>query len=125
MISNAEFLNEINNPVRNISVMVELYNSSTIIDCFFDWDKVKSVKIERNGEGKFFGYGVCQKATVNLIDTNRELNITTDNYIKIHFVQKVNMYLCIFEQNDGQCNMTYQNRHITSCGSCAIMTTRS
>lgn len=88
MISNAEFLNEINNPVRNISVMVELYNSSTIIDCFFDWDKVKSVKIERNGEGKFFGYGVCQKATVNLIDTNRELNITTDNYIKIHFGYK-------------------------------------
>ncbi len=86
MRQNVDFLTEINNPVRKIIVKVELYNnSSTLVKSFLPEDKLISVKIEKSGEGKFFGYGVCQKVNIKLIDTNKELNITTDNYFKVYY----------------------------------------
>lgn len=48
---------------------------------FKNTDAVKSVSIQRIGdEGKFFGYGICQKANIQLLDANRELNINS-NYV--------------------------------------------
>ena len=37
-------------------------------------------------ESKFFGFGICQKINVHLIDKDRELTITTSNYFKVGFV---------------------------------------
>lgn len=90
MIQNQEFLNEINNPVRQILAKVELYNSSTLVNTFTQEDKLISFKIERTGEGKFFGYGICQKINIKLIDINKELDITTDNFFRVNFGYKYN-----------------------------------
>jgi hypothetical protein len=37
------------------------------------------------GEGKFFGYGVCQKLNVKLRDVDRNINITTANTLEVEF----------------------------------------
>ena len=72
-----------NSPVRQVKGKVELYNGSTLLNTFTYRDRLKSFTVERVGEdSKFFGFGVCQKANIKLIDKNRELEITTDNSFK-------------------------------------------
>ena len=41
--------------------------------------------IERTGEGKFFGFGICQKLKVNLIDIEREITLTKEHTIDASF----------------------------------------
>lgn len=75
-------LNVWNSPVRTISAKVELSDSSTKIAEFTDKDVLKSFTIERMGEeGKFFGFGVCQKLKLNLIDPHLALNLNTNQYL--------------------------------------------
>lgn len=86
MIQNQDFLNEINNPVRKVWACVELRDSSsTLLQTFFKTDKLVSLKVDRVGEGKFFGFGVCQKLTLELLDTNREIEINSDCYFVVKF----------------------------------------
>lgn len=76
----------LNSPVRTIKARVELYEGSTLFDTFTYQDRLISFTVDRIGDSnKFFGYGVCQKINVKLIDTNRELNITTANRLVIAF----------------------------------------
>lgn len=75
----------INSPVRQIRARVELLEGSTLLNTFSYGNRLISLTVERAGEGKFFGYGVAQKANIKLIDTNRELNITTANTLEIVF----------------------------------------
>lgn len=74
----------INNPVRKFRAKAELYNGSALVSSFLYTDALKSFDIERVGESKFFGYGICQKANIKLIDVNRELEITTANSFKCY-----------------------------------------
>lgn len=70
--------------VRKIKAKVELYNGSTLVATYTQADKVISFDIQRVGEdGKFFGFGICQRLNVHLIDVQRELDISTANAIKI------------------------------------------
>lgn len=84
---NAEqcFLDCINSPVRNVRARVELYNGSTLISTFKYTDRLKSFTVERVGEGKFFGFGICQRLNVKIIDKDRELDITTANTFNVAF----------------------------------------
>lgn len=84
---NAEqcFLDCINSPVRNVRARVELYNGSTLISTFKYTDRLKSFTVERVGEGKFFGFGICQRLNVKIIDKDRELAITTANTFNVAF----------------------------------------
>lgn len=66
-------------PIRNIGARVDLYKESALAASFNKNGALKSFKVERVGEKKFFGFGICQKLNVHLIDKNRELSITTDN----------------------------------------------
>jgi hypothetical protein len=68
------------NAVRKINAVVELSNGSTISSN----DILQSFEIQRTGEGKFFGYGYCQKLNIKLIDVNRERNFTTSDTFKIY-----------------------------------------
>jgi hypothetical protein len=53
---------------RTIKGKVELYGS-TLLNIFSADDNLQEISIARTGEkGKFFGFGVCQKATVKVID---------------------------------------------------------
>lgn len=70
--------------VRKIKAKVELYNGSALVATYTQADKVISFDIQRVGEdGKFFGFGICHRLNVHLIDVQREINISTANTIKI------------------------------------------
>lgn len=85
MISTTQnVIDVINSPVRKVEARVELYNNSTLVETFKHNGKLISFDIDRAGDNsKFFGYGVCQKLNVKLIDTKRELDITTANSLKV------------------------------------------
>ena len=84
MIQNELFSNMLNNPVRELVGRVELYiyEDSTLVKVCGCNDALQSFTIERVGENKFFGYGICQKLNVKLMDVNRNLSISTDNYLE-------------------------------------------
>jgi hypothetical protein len=66
-------------PLRTIMGKVVVGNTTTAT--YSHTDALKSFKLERVGEnGKFFGFGVSQKLTVNLLDKDREINIA-DNAV--------------------------------------------
>ena len=70
-----------NPPVRSIGAKVELYEGSTLADTYTQYYALKDFTIERMGESKFFGFGICQKLNVHLIDKDRYIHITTaDNF---------------------------------------------
>lgn len=76
----------INSPVRHVRARVELFEGSALLRVFKYSDNLKSLKIERVGEdAKFFGFGICQKLNVHLIDTKREINISTANTLEVAF----------------------------------------
>lgn len=77
--------NAFNRPVRSIKAKVELYEGSTLVDTYAYDDDLISLTVERTGEGKFFGFGVCQKLNVKLLDANRQKDITTANSFKVYF----------------------------------------
>lgn len=80
------FQDMINSPVRELKARVELYNGSTLLNTFKYTDRLISFSIERAAdESKFFGFGVCQKLNVKLIDKKRELSISTANTLEIVF----------------------------------------
>ena len=85
MISNTKHLTEINSPNQTIRARVELYKGSTLEQICTCSDILSDFTITKSGESKFFGFGVCQKATVKLIDIERELNITKEHRIEIAF----------------------------------------
>ena len=74
-----------NSPVRQVKGKVELYEGSTLLNTFTYRDRLKSFTVERVGEeSKFFGFGVCQKINVKLIDKDRELDISTANSFRAY-----------------------------------------
>lgn len=76
----------INARVRHVRARVELYEGSTLLHIFKHTDRLKSLSIERVAESsKFFGFGICQKINIKLIDKDRELTITTANTLEIAF----------------------------------------
>ena len=87
MIVNDTHYTEIHSPYQKISGIVFIYNSDgteyTRCTCA---DVLSDFTIERAGEGKFFGYGICQKLRVSLIDINRELDITKEHKIRVAFI---------------------------------------
>ena len=69
--------NEILSPSRRIKGRVAFYAGATTTASFFTYaDALQSIEINRVGEeSKFFGFGVCQKATIKLRDNERQINI--------------------------------------------------
>ena len=87
--------NMLNQPARRIEARVEWYECSTLqygdynrilLDTFHSSGALKDFKIERVGEdGKFFGFGICQKLTVQLLDPERLYDIQKDQVLEISF----------------------------------------
>ena len=74
-----------NSPVRQVKGKVELYEGSTLLNTFTYRDRLKSFTVERVGEdSKFFGFGICQKLNVKLVDKDRELEISTANSFRAY-----------------------------------------
>lgn len=71
---------------RQTRAVLELYDgSSTSPLAWITWDyDLVSLKLERIGKGKFFGYGYNQKLEVK-IQNKRNLDIKENNYFKVFF----------------------------------------
>lgn len=131
MIKHTEFNKMLNNPVRELKGRVELYiyEDSTLQKVCGCSDALRSFTIERVGENKFFGYGICQRLNVKLIDNNRTTSLSTANYLEAVFGVD-NDYVYAFpafyisevhrDENNNQLSVTaydalYQaNRHTVS-----------
>lgn len=75
MIIDNELHNALTASVRRIKGMVE-FNGDSTSHVFAYNTNLKSFTIDREGvSNKFFGYGICQKLTVNVIDSNSELHL--------------------------------------------------
>lgn len=73
----------INAKKRSIQAILDLYTGDALTDSFQS-DRIVNIEIQRAGEqSKFFGFGVSHKATIKLLDKNRELNITKENSFKL------------------------------------------
>ena len=74
-------------PVRNIGALAyikEIETNKTIATV--DETGIISIKYERIGDtSKMYGYGICQKVNIHIIDKARKYNFTTANYIEMLF----------------------------------------
>jgi hypothetical protein len=74
-------------PVRQITARVAHYSGGTLAANYNYNDKLKSITVDRIGENnKFFGYGICQKLTLKLMDTERAVSISAGDTLKIYFI---------------------------------------
>lgn len=85
MLTNEKHLTALNSPIQTINSRVELHKGSTLVQICTCEDYVSSFTVERVGENKFFGYGICHKLTANFIDVNRELNLTNIDFIEVTY----------------------------------------
>lgn len=83
--ANQTIIDNLNAPLRQITSKVELFDGSTLLKTFRNTDNIISVSTQRIGEGKFFGYGVSQKTTIQLTDKDRVIDIKEDNIFNIYF----------------------------------------
>jgi hypothetical protein len=113
--------NSISAPVRKVTAKVELYNGSTLAAAYNSADSLKSVDIERVGDSsKFFGFGICQKANIKLVDVARAINITTADSFKAYFktteAEYVNSYPLLYvtevnrDENTNELSITVYDR---------------
>ena len=86
MILNSTHRNMLISPARSIGGKVELYEGSTLLNTFNHTDVLKSFAINRAGDKKFFGFGICQGAEVILIDKERVFDINTSHNLKVSFI---------------------------------------
>jgi hypothetical protein len=85
VINNVLHQNALLKKVRTFNPKVEFYLDSTLEDTYTPADDLISFEVDRVGAGKFFGFGICQKLNVQLIDKERVKDITTAHIIKISF----------------------------------------
>lgn len=80
------YLNMNKTLARTIKGRVELYDGSTLLGTYSPTDALQYIHVERAGDsGKFFGFGVCQKVTIKLIDKNRTITPVKGNIVKLYF----------------------------------------
>lgn len=79
----ASWLSDITAPSRVCKGKAELYRGSDLINTFLPTDILKSIQIEKTPlDGHFFGYTICQKAIIELLDKNNTLDVEKGD--KIH-----------------------------------------
>ena len=85
MIVNTQHSNMLVSPARTIVGRVELYRGSTLLQTFRHTDALKEFTVNRAGDKKFFGFGVCQEIEVKLVDKERVIDILKDDALKVSF----------------------------------------
>ena len=82
MITNATHLEKLNSPIRELGILVnQCGNVPQSIGGIYSQNKnLISLTVERQGEDKFFGFGICQKLTLVLQDKERKIPTTYGNF---------------------------------------------
>ena len=84
MINAPIFNDMIDSASRDIRARVELLDDSTLLNTFTYDGALQSFSVERTGNSnKFFGFGICQKLTLKLLDKERNINITKGQKLDI------------------------------------------
>jgi hypothetical protein len=67
-----------------VKAKVDLYKGSTLVKTCTCGDVLSDFTVTREGDtSKFFGFGICHKLDLNLIDLDRELTVTKENTVEI------------------------------------------
>ena len=85
MLINEKHSAELNANEQVIRARVELYNGSTLEKICNCGELLSEFAIEKTGEGKYFGFGICQKLKATLIDMNNSINIDAVDGIEVSF----------------------------------------
>lgn len=113
-------------PARRIDARVELYYCSTLqnddynrilLDTYTNEDALQEFKVERMADdGKFFGFGVCQKLTVKLRDKDRQINIEKGQVLEVSYgVEDSYTYPCpLFQVEEVSRDEANNNLTITA-----------
>lgn len=83
MINNSNALSQLNSDVRHITARAYVYEDTSTKYTFKAADNLQSFTVERVGQGKFFGYGICQKMNMKVRDVSRQFSVTTANQINL------------------------------------------
>ena len=83
MLINQNALSQLNSDVRQITARAYVYEGTNTKYTFKATDNLQSFTVERIGQGKFFGYGICQKINMKVRDVNRQFSVTTANQINL------------------------------------------
>lgn len=83
MLTNQNALSQLNSDVRHITARAYVYEGTSSKYTFKATDNLQSFTVERVGQGKFFGYGICQKTNIKVRDVSRQFSVTTANQINL------------------------------------------
>lgn len=84
LIANSCYQEMIDSPARSIKARVELLEGSTLLKTFSHEDSLKSFSVERAGDtSKLFGYGICQKLKVEILDKDRKISIAKGQRLEV------------------------------------------
>lgn len=83
MLINQNALSQLNSDVRQITARAYVYEGTSTKYTFKASDNLQSFTVERVGQGKFFGYGICQKMNIKVRDVSRQFSVTTANQINL------------------------------------------
>lgn len=93
LIVSDEFRAAMTAPVRAFAATVKLQedaNNPNNISVYSHEDRIKKIEIQRVGDNsKFFGYGVCQRLSINMVDLPDEITPISHSSIKINIGIKV------------------------------------
>lgn len=80
-------LNMLNSPSRQVGARALLWHGSSSLTTISSTDDLKGFVVDRVGEdGKFFGYGVSQKATIEILDKDRKYTIYNGSTISLMYL---------------------------------------
>lgn len=85
MIVNESHSTMLTSPARTITGKVELYKGSTLSNSFNSNGALSKFTINRAGDTKFFGFGICQELETQLIDNRRAITVNKGEILKPYF----------------------------------------
>lgn len=85
MLVNEIHAAELNANEQVIRARVELYNGSTLAKICNCGEMLSDFAIEKTGEGKYFGFGICQKLKATLIDLDNTIDIEAVDGVEVAF----------------------------------------
>lgn len=85
MLINTLHAEELASSIQTIRARVEVHKGSTLEKVCNCGEELSEFTVERTGENKFFGYGICQKLKTVFLDERAALDITKDNFLEVAF----------------------------------------
>lgn len=85
MIYNQNATEELKKDVRAIGAHVAQHRGTTLVNTYTHSGAIKSFEVQRTGAGRFFGYGICARLNIKLVDIAREIDIQAGDALTITY----------------------------------------